>query len=370
MSRDNPIGEGDEVWDRFCDDLKRAGQVLRRSATPSDDLTRAEGLRFLVRMIRIGFENTFELADLQHPRLFPMIEPMKVYEGVTSDARYHHAFIDGTATHRIRGRRGAAPLIEVSVYTGKAGVHELSHQLGALTERDLVVEADGSFEVVLSPEPHSGNWIETSVETRYVMLRQYAHDWTGVEPADVSIQLDGAAGAPAPLALDDVIRGLSSTADFVARTPEFWADISDYWAGAAVNRFIPQLQADEKTDIGAPIGHRFSCGWFRLEPDQALVATFAPTPAPPYWSLGLANYWYESLGFGEGGSEINNQTAEYQSDGSVRVIIADTAPRGPNWIDTRGHREGTLIFRWSRSSDPIPSIDTELRKLVDVELPS
>ena len=130
-----------ESWERFCEELKAAGGVLAREATPGDEQNLAEGLRFLARMLRAGFENGFEYANPQHPMLGPMVTPTLVYEGVTADAHYHHAFIDGGAQHRIRGRRGDAPLIEFSVYTGKAGIHAESHSRGSLTERDATVRA-------------------------------------------------------------------------------------------------------------------------------------------------------------------------------------------------------------------------------------
>jgi hypothetical protein len=357
--------DGNAEWDRFCEQLKKAGRVLERVQTPKDDLTRAEGLRFLARLIRIGFENTFEVGDPRYPELIPMIDPKKVYEGVTRDARYQHAFIDGSNTHRVKGARGEAPLMEFSAYTGKAGIHELSHQVSALTERELSIEPDGQIEVVLSPDPHPGNWIETNASTRYMMIREYAHDWSGLEPSRLRIEREDGSESRPPPSIDEIVRGLSATADFVAAASEFWAEISDYWAGSVINRFVPQQQVDQKTDIGAPIGHQFSCGWLRLEPGEILVARFRPIEVP-YWSLGVANYWYETLGFGEPGSELNNRRVEYEDDGSVRILIGPYSPRGRNWIDTREHREGTLIFRWSRSIDPPPEIETEVLRLEDL----
>ena len=170
------------LWDEFCDALKQAGDVLRRPETPTDSQTVAEGFRFLMRMLRVGFENHFELANLSHPQLTPMVGRMVQYEGITSDARYLHALIDGSATHRIRGARGGAPLIEFGTYTGKMGMHEPSHLIASLTEETLAVDPDGSVEIVLSPEVHAGNWIRTNASTRYVMVRQYAADWTGRSP--------------------------------------------------------------------------------------------------------------------------------------------------------------------------------------------
>jgi hypothetical protein len=182
------------------------------------------------------------------------------------------------------------------------------------------------------------------------------------------IQRDGVQGPRPPLGLAELERGLAAAADFAARAPAFWGAISDYWAGFAVNRFVPQLSADPATDIAAPTGHHFSCGWFRLAPGEALALRFAPRPAP-YWSLGLANYWYETIGFGEGGSEINDRNALREPDGSVRAVIANAprAGRGGNWLDTRGHAEGTMVFRWSRSRDPLPEIETALVPLASLE---
>ena len=57
---------------------------------------------------------------------------------------------------------------------------------------------------------------------------------------------------------------------------------------------------------------------------------------------------------------INNATAEVQPDGTVRAIIADCPPRGPNWLDTRGHHECSVLFRISRSPDPVPDIGVEI----------
>ncbi len=349
-----------ETWERFCEELKAAGGVLAREATPGDEQNLAEGLRFLARMLRAGFENGFEYANPQHPLLGPMVTPTLVYEGVTADARYHHAFIDGSAQHRICGRRGAAPLIEFSVYNGKAGIHAESHTLGSLTERDLVVDATGRIEVSFGPEPREGNWLPTDARTRYLMVREYAQDWTDLQPGAFEILREDAPLHRDPLSLSEVEAGLAATADFLKRAPRFWAEISDYWRGFAINRFEPQLSADDRTDIAAPTGHHFSCGWFQLQDGEALRVRFHPQPIP-YWSLGVANYWYETLGFGEGGAEINNGSAVREPDGSVRAVIANApAPEGAiNWIDTRGHVEGTMIFRWSRSADPVPPISTE-----------
>lgn len=355
----DPPGVGTELWDEFCEELRKAGRVLLRAGAPRDELTQAEGHRFLVRMIRAGFENGFELADPLHPELAPMVGPRLLYEGVTSDARYLHAFIDGARRYRIRGTRGEAPLLEIGVYTGKMGLHDPSHLIASLTEERLRVGADGSVAVGTGPGPRPGNWLDGEGRARYLMIRQYAPDWRGLEPGRFRIELeDGPAERP-PIGMDEIRRGLRTTASFVQRAPEFWASISDYWVRAAPNRFLPQQGADRRTDVAPPSGHRFSCGYFRLEPEDALLVRFRPVEVP-FWGLELANYWYETIGWGRPESRINSRSAHRETDGSVRAVVSLASPGVPNWLDPKGHREGTLIFRWSRSAEPVPEIATRL----------
>ena len=80
-----------------------------------------------------------------------------------------------------------------------------------------------------------------------------------------------------------------------------------------------------------------------------------------FWSLGLTSYWYETIGYGRRDSHLNSGIARLEPDGSVRAVIALERPAASakvaNWLDPCGHREGTMVFRWSRSRDPVPEIE-------------
>jgi hypothetical protein len=45
---------------------------------------------------------------------------------------------------------------------------------------------------------------------------------------------------------------------------------------------------------------------------------------------------------------INKASAQYEPDGSVRILVSHTDPGHPNWITTCGHQEGTMLWRWYR----------------------
>ena len=142
-----------DPWQAFVRELAHAGDVIHRKETPKDPITQAEGYRYLSRLIRRGLETGLEFGDPAHPHLFPVITRSMLTGGTTADAVYVHGFIDGSHTYKIRGDRGTAPLMEFTVYSGMLGLHPDSRMLAALTEESLILEDDGSYEVVLSPKP-------------------------------------------------------------------------------------------------------------------------------------------------------------------------------------------------------------------------
>ncbi|MBW2420727.1 MAG: DUF1214 domain-containing protein [Deltaproteobacteria bacterium] len=355
----------EDAWAEFCRELERAGRVILRDSTPKDELTRAEGYRHLARLVHTGFMASFELADTDQPRIVPAVSEAMLGEGETSDARYHHAFIDGSATYRVRGTRGTAPFIEFTVYAGKIGLQETSRQVGYLLEDDLKVETDGRFEVVIGPDAHPGNWIRSEPDASMLYIRQYSHDWSKVQSASFEIEREGELPAESPLRIDDIRAGLSRTASFVDRAVHFWTAIVDTRAAAPPNVFF-EIPADpDPKRPTMPVGHRFAAGYFRLAEDEALEVRFRPSDVP-YWGLDLTNYWFEPLSYGSHRSNVNNGTVQLEEDGSVRVVIGDSGGGASNWMDTRRHREGTMLFRWSRNELPVPKLDARVVKLSEL----
>jgi hypothetical protein len=62
---------------------------------------------------------------------------------------------------------------------------------------------------------------------------------------------------------------------------------------------------------------------------------------------------------------LNHFGAQARADGSVRLVVAGRHPGVENWLDTAGHRRGTMCLRWVGAKEhPDPSV--RLVKLVDV----
>ncbi len=68
-----------KTWRDFCDTLKKAGDVILREKSPADPLDRAEGFRYLSRIMRATVEAFVEYSDPLAPVLFrPIHETAKM----------------------------------------------------------------------------------------------------------------------------------------------------------------------------------------------------------------------------------------------------------------------------------------------------
>ncbi|MCH8195604.1 MAG: hypothetical protein IIB12_05965, partial [Chloroflexi bacterium] len=85
-------GEAD-LWDRFCDGLKEAGAVILRDQTPNSELVRAEGYRYLTRLLQLGLDTVLENADRERPDFFRTSSPTKKQGACNPDQFYDQAAV-------------------------------------------------------------------------------------------------------------------------------------------------------------------------------------------------------------------------------------------------------------------------------------
>jgi hypothetical protein len=88
--------------------------------------------------------------------------------------------------------------------------------------------------------------------------------------------------------------------------------------------------------------------YWQLAPEEALVIEVTP-PECESWNFQLDNHWMESLDYRYHRIHVNKHTARYRDDGSVRIVVAHRDPGTDNWVETAGHAQGTMCFRWIRA---------------------
>jgi len=357
------------LWVDFCETLKKAGDSVEFYAPDDDDLDRAEGYRYLTRMIRLGLAVELEYHDLDRPVIWESETPTQKFGGNNPDELYYEANIDGLDTYRVHGQRGTTPLIEFTVYDGRIGSDAASAPVGHLTEAHLAVDEDGSFEVILSPDPHPGNWIQTTAESKILFIRQYRFDWERDRPARLRIMhAESTPSPPPPLSMAELKQKLDRAGDFVLGNAALWPRFTALALLATKNDFIGPLVDGGGFDVGdtqMPQGHTLQPGAFELAEDEALVIQFTPPADLAYWGFSLLNRWYESLDYRYSPVHSNHLRAEADIDGKVRLVVAHRDPGVANWISTTGHRHGIMLFRWTRPAPEIryPELQVQLVKL-------
>ncbi len=340
------IGDG-RAWSEFCDRLKSAGDIILRDSSPDDPFDRAEGFRYLSRLTRVALESYVEFADPMAPVFRrPAHETVKIGAD-NPDNYYQSAALSGAYEYRIRGKRNTVHYLGFGSYVGNYGSGGRMGQSGYLEGVDLDIADDGSFEIILSCNEVAGtNWLRLEPDSSSLIVRQTFQDRATEVIADLEIERIGDGAGPEPITPAFVDEGLAAASAYVAGTASLFADWSENFA-----QYPNELRLLDPKIATAAHGDPNICyyhGYWEIAEDEALLIETTP-PRCDYWNFQLNNYWMESLDYRYHPIDVNHHGARYEEDGSVRIIVADRDPGTGNWIDTAGHRRGTMCLRWIRA---------------------
>ncbi|MFO0688227.1 MAG: hypothetical protein U0900_05925 [Myxococcota bacterium] len=339
-----------QVWSDFCDALKKAGEIVLREKSPKDLLDRAEGWRYLSRLTRAALEQSVESGDPAAPQLYRLSHETVKIGADNPDAFYQNAIIDGRYDYVLTGTRGTVAYIGIGTYSGVYGIDQKIQQTGFLDLHGVPGDENGRITIHLSKERKPGLWLPMRDDTRLLIIRQFRMDWEKDEVAKLRIECVNAPGRALPANVPDVLsaeqiaKGLDDAAKFVYATAEIfvgWCDDFEKNPNDVQQKF---------TGLGDP-NNQFWHGYWTLEPGQALVLEAMP-PVCDAWNFQLNNYWEESLDYRYFPCHVNKHTAKYEDDGKLLIVVSAEDPGIGNWMNTCGHRHGTLGLRWTRAVNP------------------
>jgi hypothetical protein len=181
-------------------------------------------------------------------------------------------------------------------------------------------------------------------DTSMVIVRQTFLDRARERRAELTIRRHPTSTPPKPLDPPTVATRLANAARFVEGTARVFAD----WAAdfARQPNVLPRQDQQRYVAAGGDPSIHYYHGYYRLRPDEALVVEVPRVPRCESWNLQINNHWMESIDYRYHRAHVNKHTATYAPDGSCTIVIAARDPGRPNWLDTAGHAEGTLCFRW------------------------
>jgi hypothetical protein len=339
--------ESGQAWNHLLETLKRAGDTVLSDSVPHDPVDMASGFRHLLVLLGIGIDELLRRGLDRVPAIKPSAMDAAYKWGMECpDCIYVGSALKGGTTYRLWGTRGSARYVGLQVM---AGMGSTSNAL--IDEFEL--GPDGEFEIILSAEPHEGNWLPLDEGATMLVVRHFFYDWENEVPVTMSIEpLSGptdseerATGEPQEV----IARQVIALGDFVVENLDFFLGFSN---PEAPNTFLPPLDG---TAMGAAAENRPVIGSWKLDPDEALIIEVTP-PEGLYWSYSLGNLWWETIDYGNRQSSLNGFQAVVDDDGKVRVAVAHQDPGLANWLDTAGHSEGPIILRCVRTQTaPVPS---------------
>ncbi|HEY8527267.1 MAG TPA: DUF1214 domain-containing protein [Acidimicrobiales bacterium] len=353
-------GTATEAWQELLDALAAAGRTVaaldRPAAAPGGaDVDVAEGYRYVLDLLADQLDRA-ALRDSGRPLFLPGVTPVRKLFFDNPDAAYDTALITGDRTYRITGTRGTVTYLSFCVYAG--GPVE-GTRVTNLADADMAFGPDGSFELTLSPDeppgppgggPSGTNWIRLDPDAHTVIARQYVLDPGREQPAHYRIEAVGGRRPDPPLDGARFAALARRTARFVTAATELAVRRAER-ARSRPNRFV---EVPGHGAYGTPDAGYVAC-WYDLGPDDALVIEARP-PRGRYWGVHLANLWGQSLDHRTRTTALNAHTAAADPDGTVRIVVSPTAPDEPgaaNWLDTAGHAQGWVLFRWLLADDVV-----------------
>jgi hypothetical protein len=346
------------AWAEFCDVLKSAGQTISAAGAPDSPLERAEGFRYLSRLVRAGLEAFLEYSDPLAPVLHRPIHETAKIGADNPDNYYQHATVSGKYDYRIRGIRRTIHYLDFATQSGGVASSGASRQTGHLEASSLKIEPDGSFDLLLSCDRKPGNWLPMEADTETLIVRQTFLDRESEQPADLRIERIGGDGLPTPLTADKVDQGLAGAANLVVGCSSLFAGWAQQFRDHTNE--LPEFDNSVSMAAGGDPNICYYHSYWELAADEALVIEVTP-PECSSWNFQLNNHWMESLDYRYFRISLNKHTAAYAPDGSVRIVIAHENPGLDNWIDTAGHERGTMCFRWIGAVDH-PQPQTHVQK--------
>jgi len=354
-----------QAWEEFCENLKSAGAALVYPGTPQDPAQQAEGLRYLSRLTRAGLEAFVEYNDPRFPVFRRTVHETIKMGADNPDNYYLNAQISGDYNYVIKGRRNTIHYFGLFTQNGNYGTTGGLAPCGVLEDGELQVNEDGTFEIILSKQRKGSNWLKIEDDTSLLMIRQTFLDRENEQPVEMEITAVGEKGNPGQITPKQIDEGLNTASLFIAGAPMLFSK----WANGFRKHSNRLVMFDPKVSnaAGGDANIIYYHSHWKLADDQALLIEAVP-PVCDTWNFQLNNYWMESLDYRYYNICINSFSAHVNSNKSVVIVIAHKNPSHPNWIETAGHNEGTMCWRWYRPKSKVPQeISTRVVKFSELK---
>jgi len=319
----------------------------------------AEAERAIAHILHTGLEFWLE-ADVDRPVFKPYVTPTRKLLGCNPDSLYYFAPIRPDKTYRVTGNVGAATFTSFTVEDGSAEGHAARGSSAALGDDEMTINADGSYEIVVSQtKPAKGNWLKLGPTSSQITTRHYhesRHSVATIPGRVIPIAIEVLDPEPAKPNGGDAQNAahLQWVANFVREhsamtfrktSPEMAKQLG--WVSLEPNEFNPagQWRGTAGRNAYGNMHAWYASANYALGPDEALVIT-GRFPECRFANIVLWNAFMQSFDYANRPISLNRNQIVYEKDGSYRLVVAHRDPGVPNWLDTEGRPKGHMYWRY------------------------
>lgn len=342
-----PAGFADpEIWLTISQEIAALQKWVWEDPLIKDEHTRAEGVRYLTRLIAGALPMTLDTSSVAYPQFFHFLSTRIHYGLPATDCFYVWAPVHGDYTYKIRGFKGDARIFDIE--TRNNHFAHIADWTVVDRKSDFEADENNDVEIILSRHEQPGNWVKLPEGYGNIIFRQYFYDWENEAAANVTIERVGAE-YPAPgITAEEIRQRCGLLIDWLRMLPARFADVYRSYHDAPEDKLI-----FDSIDFGwADL--RYGKGTYECGPDEAIIMEVTP-PKAHYWSTQLCSHFWEARDYHQRQSSLNGHQATLDKDGVLRAVIAHKDPGAANWLDTGGHERGLISIRYYKADGtPVP----------------
>lgn len=373
------------AWNDFTDRLQQIGEKITGPTGAKNDRERAEGYRYLLRLLAAAHELDAEF-DRSRPSMHRLMTPTRKLKGDGGDTLYYEAKLDEALDYELIVRRGEDIFFSVTIYAFDE--HEANYVVGTLIDEDITWE-DGprgdTATIRLGQTRPAGvsNFIELKGDRPIVFTREYFPEFVHhvdagkARAAAYEIRCLADVGQPPALSETALAEMLERVGDFVDETSDVSVGLSvfaglntiSYESSAEgqttdamhVNEGAMEMgksRADEMSpaDLAAMVdpkvvsnnlpgpGIQYIGAWFKLRDDEVIVIEGRDVPCR-YWSCQIMTRYLESGDYRHYRVGLNDRQVKLEGDGSFTIYASHENPGVDNWVCTQGYENGHILIR-------------------------
>ncbi|MEU0266857.1 hypothetical protein [Nocardioides sp. NPDC006303] len=327
--------------------IAEAEELIANAPFIRTEADRLEGYEYLSGRIRMAMQTAFDY-DLEQP-LF--VNPTHQFskQGLDNpDAIYFNAYLREGVEYVVRGRRGTSADLSFQVMGGAYTAYSAATSLMAFDDRKLQLDYDGSFEFTYVAEPGA----------KTLIVREVFNDWDTEARGMITIERPDTLGRPRrPLTQDLLRKKYEVAARSLTGSIQTWFAFPQFFQ---YKEPVNTLTVPARTPGG--LESQFSSiGHYELAEDEALVVEVPRCDDCSYQGIQVGSDWYASTDYETHQTSLTKAQAVTDPDGVMRFVISERPPLDgkpiANWLETTGHRTGSLMLRWQRLERDLVAAD-------------